>query len=262
MVKRVLAIILRQLYLYKRSMHRVFALFYWPTFELFIWGFLTVYLNRIGAAKFDFIPLLLGGLVFWNLFNRAQQSISVSFLEDIWSRNIGNVFASPIRLMEFLLALVFLSIFQSLISVLVMATLATVFWRLDILQFGPYLALFFLNLFILGWTMGIITTSVIMRFGPSVDILAWSFPLLVQPLSAVFYPVSVLPGFLQKISFLLPTSHVFEGMRAILLGETFLWDRLAWAFGLNVFYFALAVFFFHKMFRMVREKGLLQRHTD
>ncbi|RMF91902.1 MAG: ABC transporter permease [Nitrospinota bacterium] len=262
MVRRIFAIFLRQFYLYRRSIHRVLGLFYWPTLELFLWGFLTVYLNRIGAANFDFVPLLLGGLIFWNLFNRAQQSVSISFLEDVWTRNLGNIFASPIRPLEFLGGLIMLSVFQSAISFTLMAGLATILWKFDLFRFGLLLLPFFANLFLLGWTFGILSTALVLRLGPSVDILAWSFPVLIQPLSAVFYPMSVLPGFLQPIAWLLPTAHVFEGMRAVLLQQVFSPQRLLWALGLNLCYFTSALLFFQRSFRHVRQKGLLQRYTE
>ncbi len=262
MNKRIFAIFLRQIYLLRRTVHRMLALFYWPTVELFVWGFLTIYLNRIGAAEFNFIPILLGALIFWDFFSRAQQSVSVSFLEDIWSRNLGNVFASPIRPSEFLVGLILLSIFQSLISLAFVSILAGILWQMNILQFGFLLLPFFFNLYILAWSFGIVTVSLIMRLGPSVDILAWSLPVLIQPFSAVFYPVSILPQPLQYIAFLLPTTHVFEGMRSVLLGNIFRWESLWLAFALNLLYFLISLFFFYRSFHAIREQGLLQRYTD
>lgn len=262
MMQRIFAIFLRQFYLYRHSIHRWLALFYWATLEIFVWGFLTVYLNKVGGAAFNFVPVLLGALIFWDLFNRSQQAVSVSFLEDVWSRNLGNVFASPIRPLELLAGLILVSIVQVGISVIAMAGLSFVLWKLNIFFLGWLLLPFFINLFILGWALGIVVASLVLRLGPSVDIFAWSLPVLIQPLSAVFYPVSVLPKVLQGIAFLLPTSHVFEGMRAVIFRQTFVWERLWWAFGLNVVYFAAAVLFFLFMFKSVRKKGLLQRHTD
>ncbi|OHA48605.1 MAG: hypothetical protein A2806_00395 [Candidatus Terrybacteria bacterium RIFCSPHIGHO2_01_FULL_48_17] len=262
MARRIFAVFLRQFYLYRHSIHRWLALFYWATIEIFVWGFLTLYLNKIGAATFNFVPVLLGALIFWDLFNRAQQSISVSFLEDVWSRNLGNIFATPLRPLELVAGLMVVSVVQVAGAVVAMAGLSFLLWKLDIFSFGWLLLPFFLNLFMLGWALGVVVMALVLRLGPSVDIFAWSLAMLIQPLSAVFYPVSVLPAFLQKIAFLLPTSHVFEGMRAVIFGQEFLWERLLWAFGLNAIYFAAAVFFFLVMFKSVRTKGLLQRHTD
>lgn len=262
MIRRISAIFLRQLYLYRHSLHRFFSLFYWPALELFLWGFLTVYLNRLGGAGFNFASIFLGAVIFWNFFHRAEQSVSVSFLEDVWARNVGNIFASPIRPWEFLAALLALSVMQTLLSLGFLAVLAALLWRFDIFHFGFWLLPFFLNLYILAWSIGIVSTAVLLRLGPSFEIFAWSLPFLIQPLSAVFYPVSVLPPVLQKIAWLLPTTHVFEGMRAVILGQGFSNGRMFLAFFLNVLYFMAALLFFHLAFRSVRKKGLLQRHSE
>src|SRR3989338_11151979 len=208
MMQRVIAIFIRHIYLLRRSPHRMIGMLYWPTMELFLWGFLTLYLNRIGAAEFNFVTVLLSALIFWDFFNRSQQALSVSFLEDVWVRNVGNVLASPIRPVEYLFGLILVSIFQTIVSLSFIASLAYVFWQLNLFQFGFWLLPFFANLYITGWAMGIFATALILRLGPSTDVLAWSLPLLLQPLSAVFYPVTVLPGWLQTVAHWLPTTYI------------------------------------------------------
>src|SRR3989338_3647647 len=238
MLQRILAIFIRQMYLERHSPHRVLGMFYWPMMELFIWGLFTIYLNKIGGSQFNLVTILLSGLIFWNFFNRAQLSISISFLEDVWVRNVGNVFASPIRPMEYLMGLILVSAFQTTISLTLIGSLAWVLWHLNIFQFGFWLLPFMASLFLTGLSLGILAVAITLRLGPSAEILAWALPVLIQPLSAVFYPVEILPKFFQIISGALPTTYIFEGMRAIVLENNFVMTDLGWSFGLNALYFS------------------------
>lgn len=262
MIQRIYAIFARQMYLERRSPHRALAMFYWPIMELFIWGLLTVYLNELGATQFNLVTVLLSALIFWNFFNRAQQAISVSFLEDVWVRNVGNVFASPIRPLEYLVGLILVSIFQSIVSLTLITIVASMLWQLNIFQFGFWLIPFMVNLFMTGWAFGILAVAITLRLGPSAEILAWALPVLIQPLSAVFYPVSILPKFLQVIAHLLPTSYIFEGMRAIVLENNFSIGDLALAFGLNIFYLLITIGLFFLSYRSVRRRGVLHRYSE
>ncbi len=252
---------MRNAFLFRRSWYRAFSLFYWATLELFLWGFITIWLQRISGSKagINFVTMLLGALIFWDLFNRAQQTITVSFLEDIWTRNLINIFISPITFREFILGLILLSIFQGILTFSLMVALASLLYAFSITQLGFYLIPFFINVFIFGWALGLVTIGLIIRFGPSLDILAWSIPMLFYPLSAVFYPLSVLPIFLQKLAFLIPTMHLFEGMRLVITQKIISMSDIFWATGLNLVYFALGLLFFYWMVKIARKNGLIGR---
>jgi len=258
---RIAGIFLRNFYLISQSWHRALSLFYWTTLELFLWGFITVWLQKIGPPdlKLNFVLFFLGALIFWDLFTRSQQTITVSFLEDVWSRNLMNIFASPITIKEFFLGLLSLSVTQSAIAFSLAIFLAYLLYGLNITAFGIYLLPFIANIFFFGWALGIFTTGLFIRFGPSVDILAWSIPILFQPLSAVFYPLNILPPLLQKVAFILPTSHLFEGMREVLAGRSVPVNELVWTVALNFIYFVLAVLFFYWMLNIARGRGILSR---
>lgn len=261
MFQRILALLTRQTSLTRRSWHRLFSLFYWSTLDLFFWGVLTLYLNQIGRAEFNFVTVFLGALILWDFFTRAQQSISVSFLEDIWSRNLANIFATPIRMGEFLAGSIVISIVQTLIVMSFIALLAWLFLAFNLFMLGPLLLPFIAILFVFGWALGIFAMSVILRLGPSADILAWSIPVLIYPLSAVYYPVSALPAFLQPLSRVLPTTHVFEGMREVVLHGTFAWHSFFAALALGVLALTLSIALFALVVRVARRKGLLIRFS-
>lgn len=261
MFRRIFTIALRHLFLLRRSWGRIFALFYWPMLDLFLWGLLTIYLNKVGQANFNFISVFLGALILWNFFTRAQHGITISFLEDVWARNLANVFATPARIGEFLTGGIIISFIEASLAMGLMVFFSWLFMAFNIFSFGFLLLPFLSVLFVFGWALGIITVSIIFRYGTSVDILAWSIPALVMPFSAVFYPVSTLPEFLQPIARLLPTSYIFEGMRAVVFTGQFSWHQFLTAIALASIAFILAIALFAFVSRLARRRGILIRFS-
>jgi ABC-2 type transport system permease protein len=257
---RVRALFLRHMYLYRRSLPRLMEIFYWPFLDLLVWGFVSLYLARMGGEGLpNFVAVFIGALILWDILFRSQQGISVSFLEDVWSRNLLNLFVSPLRPIEYILSLMLVSAVKIVLVGVVLAGLAWLFYSFNVFVIGVSLIPFILSLVALGWAIGIVTTSLILRFGQQAEVLAWGIAFLFQPVSAVFYPVSVLPPFLQAIAKCVPAAHVFEGMRAVLSDGVFPLERLAGAFGLNVVYLVVSFIFFYRVFRTVRKKGLLAK---
>ncbi len=256
---RINALVVRHLYLYRRSLPRVMEIFYWPFLDLVIWGFISMYLMQFKGKLPGVVTWFLGALILWDILFRAQQGITISFLEEIWARNLLNLFGSPLKPSEFLAATMALSVFKVMAVSIVMVVAAWFFFDYNVFKIGLALIPFVINLVIAGWAIGLLTTSLIMRFGQEVEVLAWGMVFLFQPISCVFYPMDILPGWLQAIAWANPAAHVFEGMRGVLLEGTLSATHLAWAFGLNVFYLALMVMFFQYMFSVCKERGLLVR---
>src|SRR3972149_9826410 len=229
---RIQAYTARYLYLYKRSLPRLMEVFYWPLVDLFVWGFITVYLSAYKGALPDFVGFFIGALILWDMLFRCQQGITVSFLEDMWSRNLLNIFVSPHSPAEYVISLLIISVFKLLLASTVMAMVAWLLYSFNILWFGFYLIPLVANLIIMGWSVGITTTGIILRYGQETEVLAWGIGLLFQPGSAVFYPVSVLPRPVQAIARYIPSSHVFAGMRRRMKEGAFPKEELIWAFGL------------------------------
>ncbi|HLW60289.1 MAG TPA: ABC transporter permease [bacterium] len=257
--ERVAALLLRQLYLYRRSMIRMLEIVYWPVMDLLVWGFVSLYIGRLRGGGALAIAFLLGGMILWDIFFRAQQAISVSFLEDIWTRNLINVFVSPISTLEFILAMLLLGVMKVIVTGLLLSVLALVLYTFNIFQYGLALIPFVLNLLLSAWGIGVITTAMILRFGQGAETLAWAIPFLFQPFSAVFYPVAVLPALLRPIALVLPTTHAFEGMRVVLSGGGISWARAAWALGENAVLLVAAGAVFAFVLHVARERGLLLR---
>ncbi len=256
---RVMALIQRHLYLYKRSLPRMTEVFFWPLIDLLLWGFVTLYLQRFQANLPKFVAFFLGALILWDILYRAQQGISVSFLEEVWSKNLLNLFVTPMRPSEFLAALMSISVLKLLTAGLASAFLAWFLYSFNVFILGVSLIPFVLNLAVMGWSIGIITMASILRYGQEAEVMAWGLAFLVQPVSAVFYPVSVMPAWVQPIAWMMPSSHVFEGMRSVVETGVFPLEELGKAVVLNLIYLALALSFFYRNLRIVKEKGLLLR---
>ena len=256
---RIRALVLRYTFLYTRSLPRVAEMFFWPVMDLLVWGLLMVYLQRLPYRVPTALTFLLGGMIFWDILYRAQQAVTLSFLEDIWARNLLNIFVAPVTVGEFIIATWVVGFVKILITVAILAGLAWWLYSFNLFQMGFSLIPLFANLLVMGWAVGMVTTALITRWGQSAEALAWGIPFLIQPLSAVFYPVSVLPHWLQPIALCIPATHVFEGMRQVLNGGRLDPQRLLWAGGLNIVYLIAASLFFRFMFSQARKNGLLAK---
>lgn len=256
---RVWALLTRHLYVYRRSPVRLVEMVYWPLLDLLLWGFLSLYLKEFGSGVPQFVAFFIGALIFWDILYRAQQGISIAYLEEVWSRNLLNLFVSPLTPGEFAVGTILISLIKVLFTTVVMTGLALLLYAFNLFDLGPALLPFIFNLLVMGWSVGILTTSLIMRWGQAAENLAWALAFLFQPISAVFYPISVLPAFLQTIAQAVPAAHVFEGMRAVIQAEAYPAGHLLWAFGLNLIYVVLAVLVYQRTFAFVRERGLLAK---
>jgi ABC-2 type transport system permease protein len=224
-----------------------------------VWGFITLYLSRTPGAAVPWASFFLGAMIFWDILFRSQQAVCISFLEEIWSRNLLNLFASPLSPWEFLAATMALSFFKFLAASTVAVTVAWALYSFNLFKLGLWLIPFVANLVAMGWTIGIVTTAIILRYGERAEVMAWGLALLIQPFAPVFYPLDVLPVPLQRVAMAFPCTYVFEGMREVLrTGSTSL-SNLLWPVLLNCVLLAAALAFFSFMFRRAQEEGLLTK---
>jgi ABC-2 type transport system permease protein len=259
----VTALITRYVLLYTRNPVRLFELFFWPVVQLLVWGFLTVFLQQQGGGHLPgFITFLIGGIILWDALFRAQQGVAISFLEDVWTRNLLNVFAAPVRMSDYLAATFGVGLLRVVVTGLVLAVIAAAAYQFNLFEFGFQLLWFYANLMVFGWALGIISMALILRWGHSAESLAWAVPFMIQPVAAVFYPVDVLPGWLQWVALAMPPAHVFEGMRAQLAHAATPWHHLAWAAGLNTLFLIASGLLFARTLVSAREHGLLVKVTS
>ncbi|HVJ46099.1 MAG TPA: ABC transporter permease [Luteolibacter sp.] len=254
----ILALVSRYVLLYTRNPVRLVELFFWPIVQLLVWGFLTTYLQGQGGGSFPkIITFLIGGIILWDALFRSQQGVAISFLEDVWTRNLLNVFAAPVRMTEYLAATFVVGFLRVFVTTVVMIVIAWLAYSFNLFQFKLGLVAFYVNLMLFGWCLGVLVTALILRYGHGAESLAWAIPFMIQPVAAVFYPVSALPGWLQPVSHALPPSHVFEGMRHMLAHGSTDWSSLLSALGLNALYLTVSGFVFAATLRTAKRKGLL-----
>ena len=256
--QRIGVLVLRSLFIYRRSPVRIIEVFYWPAMTLLIWGYVTEYIQRAGQGQLPHgITFLIGAVILWDVLYRVQQGMTISFLEDVWARNLLNIFCAPVRLREYIAAAFLFGLFRVVVSLVFLTVLALGLYRFNLFDLGLLLIPFIANLLVFGLVLGVVTTAMIVRYGHAAEGLAWGAPLVVQPFSAVFYPVSVLPVGVQLLARLIPTTHVFEGMRQVIAVGTVDWRDLGWAVTLNVVYLVLALAVLNWAFAFARDRGLL-----
>ena len=258
---RIGAIVLRQLFLYRGSPQRILPIFAWVAVDITLWGFISRYLNTVGQPGMNFVPALLGAVLLWDFLTRVMQGVTMAFFEDVWSRNFLNFFATPLRISEYLAGLVITGVGTSLVGLLAMVGIAWAAFGLSFAAYGAALAPFLAVLFLTGVALGVFGASIVLRLGPASEWLIWPIPTLVSPFAGVFYPVSVLPHWMQAVSKTLPPAYVFEGMRAIIAGKPAPWDRLAIGGGLAVVYVLVACLTFAWVYRYAIRTGLIARYS-
>jgi ABC-2 type transport system permease protein len=258
---RIFAIVLRQYYLMRGSVSRIMPHFVWVTIDIVLWGFFTRYLGALTAAGGFFVPTLLGAVLLWDFFIRVMQGITMAFFEDVWSRNFLNVFATPIRVSEYVAGLVVCSSFMGFAALLFMLVLAGTVFGLPVFFAGMMAIPFLCVLFLFGIAIGIVGTGIVLRFGPASEWFIWPIPALLSPFASVFYPVTVLPEWMQAIARLMPPVYVFEGLRAVVSGGMPSVSSLLCGGVLAVGYLVLAGLFFQATFRRAVRTGLIARYS-
>jgi ABC-2 type transport system permease protein len=256
-LRRVRALIRRHAYLLLKSWPRIVSMAYYPTVTMVLWAFLTLYLAPTNRFLTDAPGFFIGAVLLWDVLFRGQLGVSLTFIEEMYSRNLGNLFVSPLRLSEFITGQLVMSVLRTLIGVGGACFFAWLLFRYSIFSMGLPLVAFFAGLLAFGWAIGLAVSAMILRYGLGAEELAWAAIFLIAPVSGVYYPIAVLPPALQAVSYALPPAHVFEGMRAVLLERTFHVDLLLSALVLDGVYLAIGIALFAASVHSARKRGTL-----
>jgi len=258
---RINAIILHHLYFWKLSLPRWLDILYWPIVSLAVWGFVTNFIraSRGPEEGASIAGFFLGGIILWMLFQRAQQDVAISYLQDIWSRSIVNLYVSPLSNLEFVIASILVGIIKIGITLAIMALAAFFLYAFNIFSVGFALLPFVGLLLLFGWSIGLFVTGIVFRYGTDAQVLAFGITFVLQPISAVFYPLEVLPAWVRPIAHVIPITHVFEGMRTVLATGHIPIDSMLWSLGLNIIFLFLCSWFFMRMFNHVKRMGMLAK---
>ncbi len=155
------------------------------------------------------------------------------------------------------MSLLLMSFARVVVGVLPAALLAIPFYGYSVFSLGLPLFGFILALMMMSWGIGIGVSAVILLNGAGSEGLAWLATFVMAPLSAVYYPVAQLPYWLQWVAFILPSSHVFEGMRAVMFRHQVDYRNLAIAFALDALYLTTGFIVFLRAFVVARQRGAL-----
>ncbi len=254
---RIWGMILRHYFLFKRSLDRLFDAFYFPSIDLIIWGLTSQYIKQsFGGASF--LPvIIISGILFWIIVWRSMYEVAINVLEELWNKNLINLFITPFTFQEWMVSLVILGILKTMISFGFAVIVAFFLYQTHIFQFGLYLIPFIFLLMMTGWSIGFFVSGVIFRYGTKIQILAWSIGNLLMPLSGIFYPISILPTWAQNISLFVPTRYVFAGVRQVIETGTLDINTIFVCFLLNAIYLILSLLYLRDSFQKVLERGMI-----
>ncbi len=256
-MRRIDAMVLRYVYLLRGSWPRIAELIYWPTVQMILWGLITKFFLTHSSWVAQAGGVLIAGVLLWDVLFRSQLGVAVSFLEEVWSRNLGQLFVTPLRPYELMLSLAAMSMLRTLIGTVPAALLAIPLYSYSIFTMGLPLLAFFVNLMIFGWAIGLAVSGCVLRYGLGAESLAWLAIFALAPVSGVYYPIATLPDWLQPLAWALPSAYVFEGMRAVMFDQVFRSDLFVGALALNTLYLVAGGATFLAFFRVVRRRGLL-----
>ena len=254
---RVYALSIRHLYLIKSSFPRILDLIYWPTIQIILWGFISQFFTMYSDYYNNTIGVILSCAILYDFLFRASISFNMLFLEEIWSRNFTNLFVSPLKISEVITALTATALIRTLIGIVPAIILMSPLFGVSLLEMGPALLLLFLSLYLFGTTLGLLVTSGLLRFGPAFENVAWSSLFLLAPLGCVYYPLSILPEWVQILAKGLPMVYIFEEARSVLVNNIVDYKNIMMALILNLFYFAGSIIIFYLAFAGARKKGTL-----
>ena len=254
---RIYALFLRHFYLIKSSFPRILDLIYWPTIQIILWGFISKFFTMHSDYYNHTAGIILSAAILYDFLFRSSISFNMLFLEEIWSRNFTNLFIAPLKVSEIITALTATALIRTLIGIIPAILLASPFFGVSLLNLGPALILLLISLYLFGMTLGLFVVSGLLRYGPAFENVAWSSLFLLAPLGCIYYPLSILPDWLQILAKTLPLVYIFEEVRSILLNNIVNYSNIISALMLNVIYFALSVYVFYAAFREARKKGTL-----
>ena len=254
---KIYALSLRHIYLIKGSFPRILDLIYWPTIQIFLWGFISKFFTLSSSYYENTVGVILSAAILYDFLFRSSISYNMMFLEEIWSRNFTNLFIAPIKISEIIAALTFTAIFRTLIGLVPAALIAIPLFGVSIFKIGLPLIFLLLALYIFGVTLGLLVTSGLVRFGPSFENIAWSSLFLLAPLGCIYYPIEILPDIFQNIAKGLPLVYIFEEARSILVNQVVNYSNLRDAFLLNAIYLLIGISLFYYSFSQARKKGSL-----
>jgi ABC-2 type transport system permease protein len=257
-LQRLSALIRLELFITRRRLEMIVDTLLFPLINVILFGYIMSYIGTGGQLDGQ---IFLIGVLLWQLMVIMQYNGTVTTMWNIWSHNLTNIFIAPISSDEYLLAQGLAALVRTLIIGLFLALGAWIVFDFNLLELGAAnLAVFTFNLLVFAYALGVALLGVIFRFGVRVQAISWGAIYLFQPITAAFFPVAVLPGFLQGIAYALPPTYVFEAARAAISNPAVNWHYALVGAALNVLYLALSVLLFLYLFKKSKQTGQFARN--
>ncbi len=255
-LNRVKAMIYRYTINLRHNFDRLSDMFYWPAMDLFIWGLTGIYFTHLSPDSAQSADVIITGVILWIVIWRAQYEITTNLLSEMWDTNLVNIFMSPLRLSEWICAVMIYGFGKMILSLSFSAILAFIIFSYSLLDFGFYLIPIVISLVLTGWAGGFLVAAFIIRYGTKIQTAAWMGVAIIAPFTALYYPLSTLPEWAQKIALLVPSSYILENTRQYLFYGTMSWQYFAISFALNIIYLVSSLWLFSHMFKKTKKKGL------
>ena len=254
---RIYGLFLRHFFLIKSSLPRILDLIYWPTIQIILWGFISLFFSTYSNYYNNTLGVILTCAILYDFLFRSSISFNMLFLEEIWSRNFTNLFIAPMRISEIIISLVLTALIRTLIGLVPAILITSPLFGISILNLGMPLFFLFLSLYIFGITLGLFVSSGLLRYGPAFENIAWSSLFLLAPLGCIYYPIEILPNFFQIIAKGLPLVYIFDETRNILINGFINYENLKQAYLLNLIYLICGICLFYYAYLRARVKGTL-----
>lgn len=259
-LNRIKAVLLQEFFITK-DLTIIMDLPFFSIVTTIMFGFMSIFLS--GTTNSIVARYFLIGALLWDVIRIAQYSMSVEALWNIWSRNLSNMFITPMSLKEYLLAQMISGTIKAVTLLSFSSLIILMGFNFNILSLGiPNLILFLVNLVIFSWSSGMIILGIILRYGTRLQAFAWGLIALLQPLTAAFFPVSILPQYLRTIAYLFPPTYIFEAARSSLSNPSVNWNLIGVAFTENVIYLTISIWFINLMFNNSRKRGQFARNEQ
>ena len=254
---KIYALGLRHIYLIMNSFPRVLDLIYWPTVQIFLWGFISKFFTLNSDYYSNTVGVILTAAILYDFLFRASISFNMMFLEEIWSRNFTNLFIAPIKISEIITSLTLTAIIRTLIGLVPAVLIAVPLFGVSVIKLGPSLLFLLVSLYLFGVSLGLFVTSGLLRFGPSFENIAWASLFFLAPLGCIYYPIEILPGSLQIIAKSLPLVHIFEEMRSILMSGVINYFNILISIVISLIYFIFGIVVFYLSYFGAKKRGTL-----
>lgn len=254
-LRRLYAFGLRHLYPLRRDFDLLSDMLYWPIIDVIVWGVTSQWLGSSNGAT-TLAGTVLTGLILWNIIWRSQSEVSRNLIDEIWNNNLVNLFSTPLSVKEWMVGVLSLSLMKMTFTVSIISSVIFLLYKVNVLALGWWLIPFFVGAVMSGWWVGFIAASIVISWGPKVQTVVWTLPGILLPFSVVFFPLALLPSYLKPISYLLPTTYIFESMRSVLISGTIDYRYIFLSFALNLVYLSGAMLLFLHSFKKSLSKGL------